>query len=84
MKKAVLTIMCALLILSCGAAYADETEPTPTPVPTPSPNPVFTPSLAQPEPFNGLISLSANQGGTDEDVVVKWNTDTTHSNFIIL
>ena len=69
MKKAVLTIMCALLILSCGAAYADETEPTPTPVPTPSPNPVFTPSLAQPEPFNGLISLSANQGGTDEDVV---------------
>ena len=69
MKKAVLTIMCVLLILNCGAAYADETEPTPTPVPTPSPNPVFTPNITEPEPFNGLISLSANQGGTDEDVV---------------
>ena len=69
MKKLMLTIMCALLIFSCGAAYADETEPTPTPVPTPSPNPVIPPNTAEPEPFNGLISLSANQGGTDEDVV---------------
>ncbi len=69
MKKLMLIIMCALLTLSFGAAYADDTEPTPTPVPTPSPNPVFQPNTAEPEPFNGLISLSANQGGTDEDVV---------------
>ena len=61
--------MCALLTLSFGAAYAEDTEPTPTPVPTPSPNPVFQPNTAEPVPFNGLISLSANQGGTDEDVV---------------
>lgn len=61
--------MCALLILSGGAAYAEETEPTPTPVPTPSPNPIIPPNTAEPEPFTGLISLSANQGGTDEDVV---------------
>lgn len=70
MKKLMLMIMCALLMLSFGAAYAEETaEPSPTPLPTPSPNPVFQPSTAVPEPFNGLISLSANQGGTDEDVV---------------
>lgn len=70
MKKLMLTMMCALLMLSFGAAYAEESaEPSPTPVPTPSPNPVFQPNTAAPEPFNGLISLSANQGGTDEDVV---------------
>ena len=69
MKKLAMILMCALLLFSCGAAYADETEPTPTPVPTPSPNPVIPPNTAVPEPFSGLISLSANQGGTDEDVV---------------
>lgn len=70
MKKLILVIMCALLIMSCGAAYAEETaEASPTPVPTPSPNPVFEPNTAEPEPFNGLISLSSTNGATDEDVV---------------
>lgn len=69
MKKILLIIMCALLVLSSGAAYADEAQVTPTPSPTPSPNPTMQPKSAQAEPFNGLISLSANQGGTDEDVV---------------
>lgn len=71
MKKLILVIMCALLIMSGGAAaYAEETaEASPTPVPTPSPNPVFEPNTAEPEPFNGLISLSSTNGATDEDVV---------------